>query len=114
MIGMDASTGRPLAGLDHLYQSVRDILTTPIGSRVLRRAYGSRLPRLLDRPINQETVVEITMATAEALRRWEPRYRITRVQLGGGSAGLATMDLQGVYRPEGKPLSLLFKGSDLR
>ena len=47
--GMDASTGQPLTGSAHLVQSIRDILTTPIGSRVMRRDYGSRLPALLAR-----------------------------------------------------------------
>jgi len=43
MNGIHAVTGRSLAGLGHLNQSIRDILTTPIGSRVMRRQYGSRL-----------------------------------------------------------------------
>jgi Bacteriophage baseplate protein W len=47
MNGIDASTGKNISGLAHLRQSVRDILSTPIGTRVLRRDYGSRLPRLV-------------------------------------------------------------------
>lgn len=39
MNGISATTGRPLSGIDHLRQSIRDILTTPIGSRVMRRLY---------------------------------------------------------------------------
>ncbi|MDB0529697.1 phage baseplate assembly protein, partial [Ralstonia solanacearum] len=34
MTGMNSSTGRALADLPHLAQSMGDILTTPIGSRV--------------------------------------------------------------------------------
>ena len=34
MIGMDASTGRAISGIDHLVQSMTDILTTPIGTRM--------------------------------------------------------------------------------
>jgi phage baseplate assembly protein W len=52
MIGLDASTGKQLSGMAHLRQSVRDILTTPIGTRVMRRDYGSRLYRLVDATMN--------------------------------------------------------------
>lgn len=79
MIGMSRTTGKRLDGLDHLRQSVIDILTTPVGSRVMRRDYGSRLPSLVDRPMNPEGLVEIYAAAAEALEIWEPRIRVTRI-----------------------------------
>ena len=58
-MGMNAETGRELTGLEHLKQSIADILNTPIGSRVMRRDYGSRLFELIDAPINRSTVVDI-------------------------------------------------------
>lgn len=67
MIGVDASTGKPLSDLDHLRQSLRDILTTRIGTRVMRRDYGSRIPDLIDRPITPRLAVELYAAVAEAL-----------------------------------------------
>lgn len=109
MLGLSATTGKPLGGLDHLDQSIRDILTTPLGSRVMRRAYGSRLPRLIDAPINEETVVEIYVATAEALRRWEPRLRLTRVGVDAAASGAISLRIEGTYRPDGQPLSRLFQ-----
>ena len=51
MIGLNATNGQALSGLDHLRQSIRDILTTRIGTRVMRRDYGSRLPDLVDSPV---------------------------------------------------------------
>ena len=39
MIGMDRHTGQPISGLDHLLQSIEDILTTPLGSRLMRPEY---------------------------------------------------------------------------
>ncbi len=53
MRGTDANTGKALSGLEHLRQSVRDILTTPIGTRVMRREYGSQLYALIDAPLNR-------------------------------------------------------------
>ncbi|MBB2777202.1 UNVERIFIED_ORG: phage baseplate assembly protein W, partial [Comamonas terrigena] len=43
---MDRTTGRRISGIDHVRQSVADILTTPLGSRLERRNYGSLLPSL--------------------------------------------------------------------
>ena len=48
MIGMNAKTGKALSGVDHLKQSIQDIVTTPLGSRVMRRDYGCGLFDLLD------------------------------------------------------------------
>jgi phage baseplate assembly protein W len=54
MIGMDARSGAFSDDLAHLRQSIADVLTTPIGSRVQRREYGSLLPELIDQPFNDE------------------------------------------------------------
>lgn len=93
---MDAATGRALEGEAHLRQSIADILSTPVGSRVMRRDYGSLLPELVDQPFNGATAVKLYGATASALMRWEPRIRLTRVNLAQGShAGAFVLDLQG-------------------
>lgn len=94
MIGMDAATGRALSGLEHLSQSIADILTTPLGSRVMRRDYGSLLPELICQPFNDATKLRLYGATALALMRWEPRIRLIRVQLyQGATAGAFTLEL---------------------
>jgi Phage baseplate assembly protein W len=52
MIGLDRRTGESISGLDHLRQSIEDILTTPLGSRRMRPEYGSKLRRYVDMPVN--------------------------------------------------------------
>jgi len=81
MTGMDAATGRPLDGLQHLRQSIARILSTPIGTRIARRDFGSLLPDLIDQPMNPLGRMCLLAATAQALLRWEPRLRITSVTL---------------------------------
>lgn len=49
-LGMNRATGAAIADLDHTRQSLSDILGTPIGSRVMRRDYGSLLSDLIDQP----------------------------------------------------------------
>ena len=94
MTGMDAVTGKPLAGADHLRQSIADILLTPIGTRIGRRDYGSDLPDLIDQPMNPATRLRIYAATAMALLRWEPRLRLIAVALTAtGAAGAFTLTL---------------------
>jgi len=79
MKAISAQTGKPIDALQHLRQSVRDILMTPKGSRVMRRDYGSTLFELIDKPMNDSLMMQIFAATVEALRKWEPRFRISRV-----------------------------------
>ncbi|MYA80801.1 MAG: hypothetical protein F4X39_09805 [Acidobacteriia bacterium] len=110
MPGTNNQNGKDLTGLAHLRQSVRDILTTPIGTRVMRREYGSRLFELLDAPLTPGTLTEIYAAAAEALARWEPRLRVDRIQAheaGGSDAkGHVSIDLEGVYLPGGRPVRI--------
>jgi len=106
MDGMNAQTGRLLSGIDHLRQSLLDILTTPIGTRVMRRDYGSRLYELVDAPMNSSTLVDLYAATAEAVARWEPRFRLTRVRVASATPGAVSLNLQGVYVPTGQTIQL--------
>ena len=106
MLGVNQTNGSQLSGVAHLRQSIIDILTTPIGSRVMRRDYGSRLYELVDAPINRGTLVEIYAATAEALVRWEPRFRVSRVQVEAVQVGHAQLLLEGEYRPTGQTIQL--------
>lgn len=110
MRGVNGQNGKSLSDIEHLRQSIRDILTTPLGSRVMREAYGSRLFDLIDNPINPETIIEIYAATAEALLRWEPRFLLRRVQVESAFHGTLVLVLEGDYIPAQEVLIL----TDLR
>lgn len=86
MIGMDRSTGALVAGTEHLAQSIGVILSTPLGSRIARRDFGSQLPDLIDAPANPATLVLLYAAAAAALIRWEPRIELQRVTLSVANA----------------------------
>lgn len=107
MAGMSRTTGRALGGFDHLRQSIQDILTTPVGTRVHRRDYGSRLPRLVDRPINKSLVSDLVAATAEALNRWEPRLRLEEVRIQSANEnGQIELSLVGYYLVDGQRITI--------
>ena len=106
MIGLDASTGKQLSGLAHLRQSVGDILTTPIGTRVMRRDYGSRLYRLVDAPMNDATRLDMMAATYEALEIWEPRLTVDQVSVEMPEPGGVVVSIEGQYLPTGQHVTL--------
>jgi phage baseplate assembly protein W len=104
--GMCRNTGKLLGELAHLKQSIVDILTTPIGSRIMRRDYGSRLFELVDQPINDRLKVQIYSATAEALGKWEPRFRCKKVSVEATENGKIELLLEGDYLPNGQQIKL--------
>lgn len=106
MNGTSATTGKSLADIDHLRQSVTDILTTRKGTRVMRRDYGSDLPELIDAPMNRQTLMEIYAATVGALTLWEPRIQVSQVSTSSASPGSIVLDMDGIYLPTGQQVSL--------
>lgn len=84
----------------HIRQSVADILLTPIGSRVMRRDYGSQLFELIDRPISAALALQLSAASVMALKKWEPRIEVTRfkVHFDPKQPSAITADLEGVNR----------------
>lgn len=106
MLGTSATTGKAIQGVEHLRQSIADILTTPIGSRVMRREYGSQLFSLVDAPLNRSSVMDIIAATADALERWEPRISVTKITPSSDRAGSVSVSLEGVYMPDGRVVSI--------
>lgn len=104
---MDRTTGSTITELEHIRQSIGDILGTRIGSRLARREYGSNVPDLIDEPFNGATTLRLYAATAMALMRWEPRIRITRVQLQrGNEASTAVLDLEGTRVDSNEAITL--------
>lgn len=86
MLGMDRNTGMRLEGWPHVAQSIGDILTTRVGTRVERRPYGSDVPNLIDKPQNDDTIMNLFSEIAIALDRWEPRVLLKNIQVLSASA----------------------------
>ncbi|WP_168404446.1 GPW/gp25 family protein [Erwinia amylovora] len=106
MNGTDRRTGKRLSGSAHLRQSVSDILTTPMGSRVLVREYGSDLFSLVDNPRDDLTRLRIIAATASALARWEPRLQVTQVVVSFPDDGSGcVVDVGGVNKENNVAIS---------
>ena len=103
---MSRESGRSLTEIEHLRQSIIDILSTPLGSRVMRRDYGSRLFYLIDAPINRATLIDLYAAVAEALAKWEDRITVQQVDITSSQSGQIILAITGVYNIDGNPLRL--------
>lgn len=103
---MNIITGKSISEINHLRQSISNILTTPIGSRVMRRDYGSNLFNKIDRPINGELIAEIYLDIVESLFIWEPRFELDQVFVQEIVKGKITIDLEGSFLSNGEKITL--------
>lgn len=105
-IGMNRITGKAITGAEHITQSVGDILRTPVGSRVMRRDYGSLLSEMIDQPQNSALELQIKVAIFMALLKWEPRIELISVTTERNADGRMIVNLTGQYAGGGDSLSL--------
>ncbi|APF10692.1 baseplate assembly protein [Salmonella enterica] len=103
--GMNRNTGLGISDTEHISQSMRDILLTPVGSRVMRREYGSLLSALIDMPQNPALRLQIMVACYSAIQKWEPRIRLTAISFETGDAGEMYVDITGMRTDTGASVS---------
>lgn len=104
--GMSRDTGEALTDLDHIRQSMRDILLTPVGSRVMRRSYGSLLSALIDQPQNEALRLQIMSACYMAILQWEPRVKLTGISYESAFDGGMVVEITGTRTDTAQDFSL--------
>lgn len=106
-IGMDATMGTSIDDMHHIRQSIEKILTTPRGSRVMRRTFGSVIPDLIDQPLNDKTRMQLIAASVMAIAEWEPRIELRRVLLSL-TEGMAVLTIDAMRKdgPTGRTLTI--------
>lgn len=90
LTGLNRHSAQLLADHPHIHQAIDDILTTPLGSRVMRREYGSLLPDLIDRPMTKTLMMQLYAAIAIAVMKHEPRIRLTGIDVTYDAGGQMT------------------------
>ena len=105
MAGIDRHTGRVITNLGSALQAVEVILTTRIGSRIMRREFGGGADELLGRLLTADHVAVFRQLVATAIDLWEPRLAIRRIALEGSAEelrrGEAGFVLEADWRPRG-------------
>lgn len=67
------------SGADDLSSSMRMVLATAPGERLMRPRFGCAIWDLLFEPINANTMGLMSVAVREALGQWEPRINVLDV-----------------------------------
>ncbi|MEQ5194614.1 GPW/gp25 family protein [Klebsiella pasteurii] len=105
-LGMNRTTGASISDVDHISQSIGDILRTPIGTRIMRREYGSLLSQMIDQPQTPALELQIMSACYMAILKWEPRVRLTSITTSRQFNGQMVVDVTGQITDTGESLSL--------
>ena len=69
------------SGVEDIDSSIRMILTTAPGERLMRPHFGCKIWELLFEPINANTLGLMSESVREAIGRWEPRVTLEDVRL---------------------------------
>jgi hypothetical protein len=97
-VGIDGRGGIALSkGIDEIEEAIQIILTTPIGQRVMRPLFGSRIHELVFAPINSGTATAAVHYVREALGYWEPRIDVKDVVVEQDSGHLGCLLIYIVY-----------------
>lgn len=95
---LSRTTGKSLTSeIESIRQSITDILTTPIGTRIMRREYGSKIPDLIDQPMNDVLILQLYSAIYTPILKWETRISIEKINISQITQGQIIMDLDAVY-----------------
>ena len=79
---VDSQGGIALTGeRDEIEQAILIILGTPLGTRVMRPTFGSRLQELVFAPNNSQTAAQARRYVEEALGMWEPRIILLEIDV---------------------------------
>lgn len=99
--GIHRSTGQLLTEEAHIAQSIGDILSTPLGTRVMREDYGSLIPELIDQPQGAALDLKLISAALMAIVQWEPRIKPSTMTLSAVSMDGRRELLMQAVRTEG-------------
>lgn len=90
--------------------SLRMVLMTAPGERVMRPAFGCRIWELMFEPINANTLGLMAESVREAVGRWEPRVVLedVRVEPAPGSVGQVFIHIDYLVRTTNDRRNLVY------
>jgi hypothetical protein len=112
--GMSTTTGKMITGIPYLRQRIADVLNTPKGSLVGRRAFGSRMYQMIDKNVDQSFYMDVYTILAEALAAPEnglDDFKLDEMSLIKIADSHYQITVSGEYLPEGESIEL--EGIDL-
>lgn len=103
---MSRQSGTELSEIDHIRQSIEDIISTPIGSRLMRRDYGTQVANLLDQPTSEALYLKCYSTIYSSILRWEPRVQINQLYISEVNEGQTVLNLEGTLAQSGQSLNM--------
>jgi phage baseplate assembly protein W len=88
---------RESAGTSAIEESIRVILGTQHGERVMRPEFGCNLRHLVFEPMNEATLNVARHLVDDGLTRWEPRIEVMQVEVQAANE-LGVLTIQVSYR----------------
>jgi len=85
------------SGVDDLDSSIRMVLATAPGERLMRPRFGCRIWELLFEPINANTMGLMSVAVRDALGQWEPRIAVEDVVVSPDEADQGRVHIHIAY-----------------
>ncbi|WP_150467408.1 GPW/gp25 family protein [Francisella sp. SYW-9] len=103
MSGLSRYTGKLIDDFESVKQSIDDILSTPKGSRVMRRDYGSDLHKYIDSPLNKSNIAKIYLSVVQAITDFEPRVSLekNKINVSADETGHLIIGFEFIYKPKG-------------
>lgn len=88
-----------VGGVESIEQSLRIVVQTELGQRVMRPEFGCAAGRLVFAPGSQQYLGQLETALRDAIRDWEPRVDLdaVTVELSARDDTIANVTI--VYRP---------------
>lgn len=96
--------------IEDIERSMRIILLTAPGERIMRPRFGCRIWDLLFEPITPNLMGEVIEAVKEALAQWEPRVEVLNVvpTTEGRDGGLINVRIEYLVRTTNDHRNLVF------
>ncbi len=107
----DASAITALAsGPENISQSLKALLTTNIGERLMQPEYGCGLARLLFEPIDQRTIAKIRNSVTDAILLYEPRVNLVNVNVfqDQNDTGLLNINIEYTIKTTNSRFNLVY------
>jgi len=96
-------------GPEKVRQSIAIILDTERGERMMLPGFGCGLRRYLMQPNSTGTRAQIQRDVERALKTWEPRIDVDRVDVvPGDDPALVIIDISYIHRRDGRKDNLVF------
>ena len=94
--------------LARIQQSLRMILATEPGERLMRPDFGCGLRRFLQQPNSGATRAQIEAAVREAIQQWEPRVALVELRVEADAPHVLKLLAAGKIKLDGRRDSLVF------